>query len=331
MKGDLPQTHFLSQAFDMQEFGIGYYAINQKDADICRGGIATYIDIHLNDEQGDIISLPAAVCIHEEEAGILWAHMTREGHLVHTRSQRLTVSCMINEGNYDYKFSWRFYQDATIEFNSELHGVVSSQLLAANVTDAGDFANLIHPQISGQYHQHHLAFRLDADIDGNLNTVSTLDVVPIPEPSGSLENPYGNGFTVKEEVLVTPEKARTRISPLTGRTWLIKNPSVEHPFTKKPVGWKLLPYNAPLPFVREDSPMYPKSAVMDYNMWVTEYNDEQLYPNGYYINATDTKGLPEWIEDDPSTNLTKADVVLWYIYGITHLPQTEDYPVVSGK
>lgn len=311
----------------MGEFSLGYWAVNHKASGICRGGgVVHYFDFNLNNEDGEVTAIPAAVCIYEEDAGILWAHQMVDGEVVHARSQRLTVQCMVNEGNYDYIFSWRFYQDATIEFTTQLHGSISSQLLAQNVTDAGQFGRIVFPQINGQFHQHHVALRLDAEIDGNINTVSTVDVVPLSEPTGSQQNPYGNGFTTEEKLLKTPEEARTRVLPLSGRSWLIKNPEKIHSVTQNPVAYKLVPYNAPLPFVRKDSPLFPRSAFTEYNVWVTKFKEGQMYPGGFYLNGS---GLPQWVRDDPNADLSTSDVVLWYIYGFTHIPRTEDFPLLT--
>lgn len=67
------------------------------------------------------------------------------------------------------------------------------------------------------------------------------DVVPVTGPTGSNENPYGQGITVLNTPLKTQADGRTKISPLTGRVWVITNPQAIHPATNSPVGWKLMP------------------------------------------------------------------------------------------
>lgn len=313
----------------MGEFNMGFWAINHREVDICRGGTIHYFDTYLNNEAGEVVPYPGSFCIHEEDAGMLWAKYTRERQLFHTRSQRLTVTWFVNQGNYEYKFSWRFYQDACIEFSNELHGSVSTNLVSKGTTNSGGYGTVVSPQINAQFHQHFFALRLDTEIDGNVNTISTLDVVPVTERSGlelTRRNPFGNGFTVKEQLLRTPREARTLISPLTGRTWFIKNPNKIHSITRNPVAWKLIPYNAPPPFFKNHSPLHPRAAFLDYNVWVTKYKEDQVFPGGFYLNGS---GLPEWVREDPNVDITKTDVVLWYMYGVTHLPTVEDWPVMS--
>lgn len=159
-----------------------------------------------------------------------------------------------------------------------MDGILSTNLVAQNVSSGGGFGTIVQPSVNAQYHQHYFALRLDTEIDGNLNRVLTNDIVPLEQPSGSPQNPYGIGFTVRNTVLKTPLDARTKISPNTGRTWVIENPEKIHPTTSLPVGWKLIPHLAPLPFMRSDSPMFPKCSWAEHNLWVTKYKDDQLYP-----------------------------------------------------
>ncbi|CAL8074404.1 unnamed protein product [Orchesella dallaii] len=315
--------------FDQEQFTLGYLAINQKEAGICVGGQVAYLDVYLNDEFGVPNRQKACICIYEEDAGLLWSHLDVDGKVLHTRSQRLTISSFYNLGNYDYIVSWRFYQDASVEFHSQLHGIVSTTLLAKGVTDSGGFGIAVAPQINGQYHQHNFVVRVDPTIDGESNSVSAFDIVPVPAATGSKTNPYGQGFTYQVTPLRTPAEARTNISPSTGRTWLINNPQKIHPYTKRPVSWKLIPFVGPPLFVRKDSPLHPFCAFADYNVWVTKYKEGQVYPGGLYNNGT--SGLPEWVNTNPNVDITQTDLVLWYVFGFTHLPRTEDFPVMPGE
>lgn len=304
------------QAFDEGEWRLGVTAFDMKKAGICRGGAVTYISEAVHNDSGKVVPLPNAICIYEEDAGLLWAHQTWEGSVLHTRSQRLVVTSIVNEGSYDYKFSWNFYQDGTIEFTTDLLGAISTQMLAVNVTKPTGFGTIVAPQLSAQYHQHIVALRLDTEIDGNRNTVSTVDVEALPDPTGSERNPYGNGFTLRENILTTAANARTKISPLTGRSWLIKNENRINPITHKPVSWNLVPFVGPPNMLKEDSPMFPRVAYSKYNVWVTRYKEGQIYPAGYY---EDGDGLPEWVDQDPDADVTNTDIVLWYVYGKNYI------------
>ncbi len=85
----------------------------------------------LADDQGEPYTIKNAICLHEEDDGILWKHFDAAlGHTEVRRSRRLVVSFIITAGNYEYAFYWYFYQDATIELEVKLTGIVLTSALA---------------------------------------------------------------------------------------------------------------------------------------------------------------------------------------------------------
>ena len=60
------------------------------------------------------MTLTNAVCLHEEDDGILWKHTDwRTNQTEVRRSRRLSVSFIATVGNYEYGFYWHFYQDGS--------------------------------------------------------------------------------------------------------------------------------------------------------------------------------------------------------------------------
>jgi primary-amine oxidase len=47
------------------------------------------------------------------------------------------------------------------------------------------------------------------------------------------------------------------------------------------------------------------------------------YPN----QSQGGDGLPRWVTNDES--LVNQDLVLWYTFGITHIPRPEEWPVMG--
>jgi len=48
---------------------------------------------------------------------------------------------------------------------------------------------------------------------------------------------------------------------------------------------------------------------------------------GNYINTTNGfNGLPEWVKEDKKTE--NEDIVLWHVFGATHIIRTEDFPIM---
>lgn len=68
-----------------------------------------------------------AICLHEEDYGMLWKHWDfRTNHSEVRRSRRLVVSMIATVGNYEYGFFWYLYQDGTIAHEIKLTGILST-------------------------------------------------------------------------------------------------------------------------------------------------------------------------------------------------------------
>ena len=63
---------------------------------------------------GEPVALKKAVCMHEEDAGLLWKHVEyRNGHAEARRSRRLVLSFIATVVNYEYLFYVSLYQVGT--------------------------------------------------------------------------------------------------------------------------------------------------------------------------------------------------------------------------
>ena len=83
-------------------------------------GTIRYFDAHLTDSRGEVVTIKNAVCLHEEDDGILWKHTDwRTNQAEVRRSRRLAVSFIATVGNYEYGFYWYFYQDGSIQLRGE--------------------------------------------------------------------------------------------------------------------------------------------------------------------------------------------------------------------
>lgn len=216
-----------------------------------------------------------------------------------------------------------FYQDGSIQFQAQLTGLLSTNL----VQEPTRFGSVVSPQVGGQYHQHFFSVRLDFEVDGSRNSVSTLDVVGLEDETGSDRNPLGVGFTLNQTVLKTAAQARSKFSPMTSRVWLVTNPNKVNEVTGTQPGWKLIGQNSPGLLMKENSPIRRRAAFLDYDVWVTPYKDGELYPGGFYLNGS---GLPEWLKNDPDAGIENQDVVLWHNFGLVHIPRLEGMMVVES-
>ncbi|RGR84986.1 primary-amine oxidase [Heyndrickxia coagulans] len=319
--GDPNEPVSRNNAFDAGEYGIGMLANSLVLGCDCLGEIR-YFDGVLSDSKGNPVIIPNAICLHEEDYGILWKHTDWRTEKVDVRrSRRLVLSSISTVGNYDYGFFWYFYQDGTIEFEVKLTGILHTQALPPNVKSK--YGNLLAPQLYGPNHQHFFNVRMDMMLDGVKNSV--IEVNTESETEGP-HNPYGNAFIAKGTLLKNELEARRDVKTESARYWKIVNPNSKN-IVGEPVGYKLFPGENTAAFAHEGSSLMKRAGFIKHHLWVTPYDPEEKYAAGNYPNQhPGGEGLPKWVQKDRSVEDT--DIVVWYTMGHHHVTRPEDWPVM---
>ena len=318
--GDPSQGAYRKNAFDTGEFGLGNYTNSLTLGCDCLGEIV-YLDAAVTTPDGSIKEIPNAICVHEEDNGILWKHVDADGHTEVRRGRRFVVSSIVTVNNYEYGYFWYFYQDGSIEFEAKLTGIVLT--VADAIGKDHPSATELEPGLWAPYHQHILCARLDLDIDGEQNSV--LEVESFAHPQGE-KNPYGGAYETRETLLSKEKESQRVIDPFSGRYWKIINQQVKN-HMDHPVGYKLIPGHTTFPLALPESTIGKKAGFMYKHLWVTKNSDSEKYPAGDYpFQHPGGAGLPEWTK--ANRNIENEDVVLWYVFGTNHIPRTEDWPVM---
>jgi primary-amine oxidase len=319
--GDPRPTYFHRNAFDVGEYGIGYLANSLENGCDCLGEIR-YLDAVVNDSRGGALTLRNAVCLHEEDYGILWKHFDwRTGYTEVRRSRRLVVSFIATVGNYEYGFYWYFYQDGTIQLEVKLTGIMSNGAVLPG--EKPRWGELVAPQVYGPIHQHFFNVRLDMAVDGLANSV--YEVNTVADPPGP-DNPHHNAFHTEATLLASEAQAQRLVDPLRGRFWKIVNPSVPNRLGE-PVGYKLVPGENVLPFAGPEASVTKRAGFMTRHLWVTRHDARERYGAGDYPNQhPGGAGLPTYVQDDAP--LENTDIVVWYTFGAHHVVRPEDWPVM---
>ena len=319
--GDPSPHNFRKNAFDVGEYGIGNLTNSLTLGCDCLGEIH-YFDAVLNDSRGEVMNIPNAVCLHEEDFGILWKHVDwRTGQTEVRRSRRLVVSFIATVGNYEYGFFWYFYQDGTIEYQVKLTGIINNAAIAPG--EVPKYGRLVAPQVEAHIHQHIFNVRLDMSVDGMKNSV--YEVNTRAEPMGP-DNPQGNAFFTESTLLSTESEAQRTVDPLAGRYWLITNPSVHNQLGQQ-VTYKLAPGENILPFAHPEASVSKRAGFMRKHLWVTPYSPEEMGAAGPYPNQhPGGAGLPEWTK--ANRKVENTEIVVWYTFGTNHVPRPEDWPVM---
>jgi primary-amine oxidase len=319
--GDPSPMHYWKNAFDGGENGVGVAASPLTLGCDCLGEIV-YLDAHVSDAAGDPVHIPNAICIHEEDVGVLWRHIEwRDGSGEVRRSRRLVISSFSAIGNYDYGFFWYLYQDGTIAYEVKLTGVLSTGGIAPGERPA--HGTLVAPGLNAMVHQHFFNMRLDLDIDGLENGVDEVWTEALPPGPG---NPHGNAFSPRRRRFATELEARRRVDAASARWWEIVNPSILHRLGE-PIGYRLLPGETTFAFAQPDAPVSKRAAFIHEHLWVTPYRGDERYAAGEYPNVhPGGDGLPDWTSADRA--IDGEDVVVWYTFGHHHIPRPEDWPIM---
>jgi len=309
--------------FDTGEYLIGQMANSLKLGCDCVGDI-TYLDAVVADQLGNPRTIANAICIHEEDYGILWKHRDDWAGSANTRRQRrLVISFFTTLGNYDYGFYWYLYLDGTIELEAKATGVVFTSAYPGPGRTENPYASEIAPGLGAPFHQHLFCARLHMQVDGDANTVVEKNAVRVPIGEG---NPRGNAWTTSETPLRTEGEAQRVADRATGRVWNIVNPNKRNA-VGKPVAYSLHPEGNPLLLAADESSIARRAAFATKHLWVTPFDEAERYPTGDYVNQhSGGAGLPAFTAANRSVENT--DVVVWHTFGLTHTPRLEDWPIM---
>jgi primary-amine oxidase len=313
--------HSWKSAFDAGEWGLGRMANSLTLGCDCLGEIFYFDDIY-SDERGKPRTRPNAICMHEEDYGILWKHLDMtSGRTEVRRSRRLVVSSIATVGNYEYGFYWYFYQDGSMQLEVKLSGIMST--MSVGDDGPGAHASMIAPGLAAPFHQHLFNVRLDVEIDGPDNAVFEVDTVPSPPGE---DNPWGNAFAPEATLLESELAARRRVDPSRSRVWKIANRAVVNG-VGQPTAYKLLPAATPTLLADPASSVGRRATFAAHNLWVTPFDPDERRAAGDYPNQhAGGAGLPEWTAQDRP--VVDTDIVLWHSFGVTHIPRPEDWPVM---
>jgi primary-amine oxidase len=315
-----PQFRYWQNYFDTGEYLVGKWANSLELGCDCLGEIS-YLDATVTDELGEPREVRNAICIHEEDTGILWKHTDIfNGSAQSRRQRRLVVSFFTTVGNYDYGFYWYFYLDGTIECEIKMTGVLFT---AAH--DGGDnpHSTQVAPGLGAPFHQHLFGARLDMTVDGLANAVEEVDVSGLPTGP---DNPYGNAIVQSVTRLSRESEAGRRADSTRGRTWRVISTEQENRFGR-PTGYTLYPEANPVLLADPGSPLHARAGFATNHLWVTRYEPSHRYPAGDFVNQhPGGAGLPEFIARD--RDIDGEDIVVWHTFGPTHVPRLEDWPVM---
>ena len=258
-------THGWKNAFDVGEWGLGRLANSLALGCDCLGEIH-YLDAVLADEQGEPRRSPNAICLHEEDVGILWKHQDLfTGRTEVRRSRRMVISSIATVGNYEYGFYWYLYQDGTLELEVKLTGILSTKGLPGGgrrgprparrprSRRARPPAPLLRPPRRRRRRP--------------VNEVHEVDVAPLRRRRGRVagQRLRPRGHPPRHRAAGPPARRPGRAAVVDRRQ--PRRPQRPRP----PVAYKLTPGPAPTLLADEGSSIAARAGFARHNLWVTPF------------------------------------------------------------
>ena len=290
-------------AFDVGEYNIGLLANSLELGCDCLGEIR-YFDVELADNRGNPYTLKNAICMHEEDDGLLWKHTDfRTGAVGDTAVARLVVSC-----------SGRSATTSTATIGSSGRTARWSSRSLTGVLTTGcwrgvtpQYATREHGRPVCAVHQHFFNFRLDMDV-----------TAPPTRSTRCTRRPSRRARTTRSATSSTPRRRCSAPSRRRSNRWTrcadaSGRSSVRNAQQRRRRADRLPPDAAhqrrALRAARGQ--LAQRAGFMAQHLWVTPYAPDELFAAGDYPNQhSGGDGLPRWTAANRSIEST--DVVLWY-------------------
>ena len=311
-------------AFDAGEWGIGRFVNSLELGCDCLGEIH-YLDVGRSTSTATPTSARNAICMHEEDYGILWKHQDLHSFRTEVRRQRrLVVSSIYTVGNYEYGFYWYFYLDGSIAARGEAH-----RHRAAAGGGAGRRPEQRQPDRAGPRGTPPPAPVLRPPRHGGRRSrqLAWSRSTSSRRPPGP-DNPLHNGFRRRGDAARRSEQAAQRdVDPARSRTWRIVNPASHQPAGPAGRATSSCPaaptdcWPPRVAWVRE------RAGFATHNLWVTPYDPTSGAPPATTPTSRPaaTACRPGRAADRP---IDDTEIVVWHTFGVTHLVRPEDWPVM---
>jgi primary-amine oxidase len=309
---------------DEGDYGLASYGRNSVIPLDDAPANAVFTSAIIADDRGNPREIPRAVAIYERDGGLLWRH-----GLQARRARKLVLTAYSTIDNYDYAFNWILGQDGTIEVEVMLTGMMNIRKVKEQREDERAhlghpmFGHLVAPGVNAPNHQHFFSFRLDFDIDRPENTVLELNTESMPAGEG---NRRDETFSMTARPLRTELEAQRNLNLDSSRKWKVVSTRDTNSLGQFS-GYILLPGENSIPYAAPNSAPRRKAGFINAHLWVTPYSPEEMFASGEYVNHNfNGEGLPKWTSANRA--IEDRDIVIWYTLGVTHIPRTEDWPIM---
>ncbi|KAB8067722.1 copper amine oxidase [Aspergillus leporis] len=270
-------------------------------------GAMHFLDAVTATSNGEPFLIKNAVCIHEEDNGLLYKHTdTQDNPSVSALDQKLIISQVVTAANFDYVFYHIFTLDGTYKLEVKLTGTPTTSWL----NQSNDDGTKPTPKVDEQNLQHEFCLRVDPAIDGLQNIIVQNDTVLSNGGDNLPKHPTSNIFNTKKTQFHTASQGAASYCyeiayRIFNRNWLSLYNQLES----------------------------QRADVCQKALWVTPYRDGELFPAGKYLcqsaneaRHSDSETVLDWAARDES--IENTDIVCYVQFRLTYSPRAEDFPIM---
>ncbi|NXE30576.1 AOC3 oxidase, partial [Ardeotis kori] len=183
----------------------GSFGIGRFSYELVRGldcpYTATYVDRHYLAESDTPKTNQNSLCIFEHDTSLpLRRHFSdfQSFYYGGLRKNALVIRAVSTLINYDYIWDFMFHGSGAVEVRVHATGYISSSFLHGRGTDYG---NKVGPHTLGTMHIHHIHYKVDLDVDGQLNSLQSQDMgYELVKDPWSMQNTIERPFLRRERL-----------------------------------------------------------------------------------------------------------------------------------
>ncbi|KAK4051483.1 hypothetical protein OIO90_004697 [Microbotryomycetes sp. JL221] len=261
-----------------------------------------------------------AICLFESDVGYPMQRHSSSDYISITKNVAFTLRSVATVGNYDYSFSYVFYQDGSIETFVQASGYIQSAYYAQN----NHYGYQIHDGLSGSMHDHALTFKADVDILGTANTLK-LHKVAKTNAKYVWSNTTRSTMWLERSNITNEDHGKRDFH--IGDMYIIGNYDAKNKYGEAR-GYRMMPgrgHGMKLTIENSDNLLKSQSFATN-NFYVTKHKDDEN-ACAHSSNAYDPANpVVEFAKFFDSEDLVQEDIVLWYNLGMNHVPHTGDLP-----
>ncbi|XP_069733168.1 amine oxidase [copper-containing] 3-like [Phaenicophaeus curvirostris] len=311
-------TRYLDGSFGMGRFA--YELVRGLDCPY----MATYVDRHYLVDSDTPKTKQKSLCIFEHDSAIpLRRHFSDSQSFYYggLRKNTLVIRAISTLINYDYIWDFMFHGNGALEVRVHATGYISSSFFHDRGTNYG---NKVGPHTLGTMHLHNMHYKVDLDVDGQLNSVEAQDMeYELVKAPWSMQNTIERPYLRRKELGKEDEAAFMLNAPMPRYVSFASSKSNKWGHSRS-YRIQIVSYageHLPISSLMERSISWGR-----YKLAITQRKEEEPTSTSIYNQNdpwTPTVAFADFINNETITN---KDLVAWISVGFLHVPHAEDVP-----